>query len=153
MVGSRSGRGLQGVFRFYSVYTIAAVGRGALASRERHTTPRRCVALAYVLGSGFPAPSVSQLDQTMAGTGGQRDPFALSLVARLHLLAGAQLIRLPLQRTRSQCPRPALPWLSPKNACRAIPVSTCVRSAQPVRGSIQHLSRVYRERRRMADPS
>lgn len=94
-VGPRHLRGPNGITRFYSLHTVAVVGRGVAASQGRHKTAdflcRHFVQAWQHLG----VPRVSQIDNEMAATGGGRHPYAFSLVMRLHLLLGVHLVFLP----------------------------------------------------------
>lgn len=95
LVGPRYIRGPRGVTRFYSLHTIAVVGRGAWASQHRHKTSD--VFCSHFLGAWrwLGVPRISQLDNEMAATGGGRHPFGLSAVVRLHLLVGTHLVFVP----------------------------------------------------------
>ncbi len=95
LVGPRYLRGPHGVTRFYSIHTIAIVGRGTWASQVRYKTADALCEHFVRAWAWLGLPRVSQIDQEMAATGGQRYPFTLSLVARLHLLGGVHLIYLP----------------------------------------------------------
>lgn len=95
LVGPRYIRGPRGVTRFYSLHTVAAVGRGVYASQHRHKT-REAFCRHLVRAWGWlGVPRVSQLDNEMAVTGGGRHPFGLSAVVRLHLLVGTHLVFVP----------------------------------------------------------
>jgi hypothetical protein len=95
LVGPRHLRGPMGVTRFYSLHTVAVVGRGVTTSQGRYKTAAfLCQHLVHTwhhLG----VPRVSQIDNEMAATGGGRYRHAFSLVMRLHLLLGTQLVFLP----------------------------------------------------------
>ena len=95
LVGPRYLRGPRGVTRFYSLHTLAVVGRGVATSQGHHKTAdflcEHFVRAWHHLG----VPRVSQIDNEMAATGGGRHPYAFSLVMRLHLLLGVHLVFVP----------------------------------------------------------
>ena len=95
LVGPRYLRGLRGVTRFYSIHTIAVLGRATWASQVRYKTADALCEHFVAAWLWLGLPRVSQIDNEMAATGGGRYPFGLSLVARLHLLLGVHLIFLP----------------------------------------------------------
>lgn len=95
LVGPRHLRGPKGVTRFYSVHTLAVVGRGVATTQGRHKTAELlCEHFAYTwrwLG----LPRISQIDNEMAASGGGQSPHGFSLVMRLHLLLGVRLLFIP----------------------------------------------------------
>jgi len=95
LVGPRYLRGRRGPIRFYSIHTIALVGRGVWASQHRHKTSDAFCAHFVGAWRWLGVPRVSQLDNEMAATGGGRHRFGLSAVARLHLLVGTHLLFVP----------------------------------------------------------
>jgi hypothetical protein len=95
LVGPRYVRGPRGVTRFYSIHTIAIVGRGTWASQVRHKTADALCEHFVATWAWLGLPRVSQLDNEMAATGGGKHAYGLSLVARLHLWLGVHLIFLP----------------------------------------------------------
>jgi transposase len=95
LVGPRYIRGPRGVTRFYSLHTIAAVGRGIYASQHRHKTSEAFCRHFVRTWRWLGVPRISQLDNEMAATGGGRHRFGLSAVVRVHLLAGTHLVFVP----------------------------------------------------------
>lgn len=95
LVGPRYIRGTRGVTRFYSLHTIAAVGRGVHASQHRHKTSDAFCSHFVRAWRWLGVPRISQLDNEMAATGGGRHRFGLSAVVRLHLLVGTHLVFVP----------------------------------------------------------
>jgi hypothetical protein len=95
LVGPRYLRGPKGITRFYSLHTVALVGRGAATSQARHKSAEALCAHFVHAWSGLGLPRVSQMDNEMAASGGGRHPYAFSLVMRLHLLLGVQLVFIP----------------------------------------------------------
>lgn len=95
LVGPRHLRGPHGVTRFYSVHTIAVVGRGVATSQGRHKTAELLCEHFVRAWRWLGVPLVSQMDNEMAATGGGRYPYSLSLVIRLHLLVGSRLLFIP----------------------------------------------------------
>jgi len=95
LVGPRYLRGPRRAVRFYSLHTIAVVGRGTWTSQHRHKTSEAFCT--HFVGSWrhLSVPRVSQLDNEMAATGGGRHAFGLSAVIRLHLLVGSHLVFVP----------------------------------------------------------
>jgi transposase len=94
-VGPRYVRGPTGATRFYSIHTIAIVGRGMWATQVRYKSADALCAHLVGAWSWLGLPRVSQSDNEMAATGGGRHPFGVSLVVRLHLLLGVHLVFLP----------------------------------------------------------
>jgi len=95
LVGPRYLRGPRGVTRFYSMHTIASVGRGVWASQTRHKTAEALCAHFVAAWRWLGVPRVSQMDNEMAATGGGRHAYGLSLVIRLHLLLGGGVVFVP----------------------------------------------------------
>jgi len=95
LVGPRYIRGPHGVTRFYSLHTIAAVGRGVWASQHRHKTTEAFCTHFIRAWRWLGVPRISQLDNEMAATGGGRHRFGLSAVVRLHLLVGTHVVFVP----------------------------------------------------------
>ena len=95
LVGPRHLRGPRGVTRFYTVHTVAVVGRGAATRQGRHKTAAFLCDHFVRAWRELGVPRVSQIDNEMAATGGGRHPGALSVVIRLHLLVGAHLVFIP----------------------------------------------------------
>jgi transposase-like protein len=95
LVGPRYLRGPRGVTRFYSIHTIAIVGRGTWASQVRYKTADALCEHFVAAWAWLGLPRVSQIDNEMAATGGGRHAYGLSLVARVHLLLGVHVIFLP----------------------------------------------------------
>jgi transposase len=95
LVGPRYLRGARGITRFYSIHTLAVVGRGAATSQVRYKTAEAlCAHLIHAWG-WLGLPRVSQMDNEMAASGGGRHAYAFSLVMRLHLLLGVHLLFIP----------------------------------------------------------
>jgi transposase len=95
LVGPRYLRGPRGVTRFYSIHTIAIVGRGTWASQVRYKTADALCEHFVAAWAWLGLPRGSQIDNEMAATGGGRHAYGLSLVARVHLLLGVHVIFLP----------------------------------------------------------
>lgn len=95
LVGPRYLRGSSGVTRFYSIHTVAVVGRGVATSQGRHKTAEFLCTHFVSAWDWLGVPRVSQIDNEMAATGGGRHPFAFSQVIRLHLLLGVHLVFIP----------------------------------------------------------
>jgi len=95
LVGPRHLRGPKGVTRFYSVHTLAVVGRGVATSQGRHKTAGFLCEHFVHAWAWLGLPRVSQIDNEMAATGGGRYPSGFSLVMRLHLLLGVHLLFIP----------------------------------------------------------
>lgn len=95
LVGPRYLRGPSGVTRFYSVQTVAVVGRGVATSQGRHKTAELLCEHFVRAWRWLGVPAVSPLDNEMAATGGGRHPYGFSLVMRLHLLVGSRLLFIP----------------------------------------------------------
>ena len=95
LVGPRYLSGPGGVTRFYSIHTIAVVGRGTWASQVRYKTADALCEHFVAAWAWLGLPRVSQIDNEMAATGGGKHPYGLSLVTRLHLLLGVHVIFLP----------------------------------------------------------
>jgi len=95
LVGPRYLHGRRGVTRFYSIHTVAVVGRGVWASQVRYKTAEALCGHFVAAWRWLGVPRVSQIDNEMAATGGGRHAFGLSLVVRLHLLCGVHLVFLP----------------------------------------------------------
>jgi len=95
LVGPRHLRGPRGVTRFYSLHTLAVVGRAVATSQGRHKSAEFLCEHFVRAWRWLGVPRVSQIDNEMAATGGGRYPAALSLVMRLHLLLGTHLVFLP----------------------------------------------------------
>lgn len=95
LVGPRYLRGPRGVVRFYAVATVAVVGGGAVLSAVRHKTALALCQHCVRAWQGLGIPRVSQFDNEMAATGGQRHPYGLSLLMRLHVLLGSHLLFIP----------------------------------------------------------
>lgn len=95
LVGPRHLRGPKGVTRFYSFHTVDVAGHTAFKSQF---TDKQTVSLCRHLVEAWRfmgVPSISQVDNEMAATGGGRYPFSLSQVIRLHLLLGIHLVFIP----------------------------------------------------------
>lgn len=95
LVGPRYVRGPRGVTRYYSIHTIAIVGRGTWASQARYKTADALCEHFVDAWGWLGLPRVSQIDNEMAATGGGKYAHGLSLVMRLHLLLGVQVVFLP----------------------------------------------------------
>lgn len=95
LVGPRYLRGPRGPTRFYSIHTIAIVGRGTWASQVRYKTAEALCEHFVAAWTWLGLPRVSQIDNEMAATGGGRHAYGLSLVARLHLWLGVHVMFLP----------------------------------------------------------
>lgn len=95
LVGPRHLRGPKGVTRFYSVHTLAVVGRGVATTQGRHKTAELLCEHFVHAWRWLGLPRISQIDNEMAATGGARYPHGFSLVMRLHLLLGAHLLFIP----------------------------------------------------------
>lgn len=95
LVGPRYVSGPSGITRFYSIHTIAIVGRGTWASQVRYKTAEALCAHVVAAWAWLGLPRVSQIDNEMAATGGGKHPYGLSLVTRVHLLLGVHVIFLP----------------------------------------------------------
>jgi putative transposase len=94
-VGPRHVSGPRGATRFYSIHTIAIVGRGTWASQVRHKTADALCEHFVRAWDWLGLPRVSQIDNEMAATGGGKHAYGLSLAARVHLLLGVHVIFLP----------------------------------------------------------
>ena len=96
LVGPRYLSGPRGVVtRFYSIHTIAIVGRGTWASQARHKTADALCEHFVATWDWLGLPRGSQIDNEMAATGGGKHAYGLSLVMRVHLLLGVHVIFLP----------------------------------------------------------
>lgn len=95
LVGPRYLRGPRGVTRFYSLHTVAVVGRGVATSQDRHKTADFLCTHFVRTWRALGVPRTSQIDNEMAASGGGRYPYALSQVMRLHLLLGVHLVFIP----------------------------------------------------------
>lgn len=95
LVGPRYVTGPRGVTRFYSIHTIAIVGRGTWASQVRYKTADALCEHFVAAWGWLGLPRVSQIDNEMAATGGGKHAYGVSLVARVHLLLGVHVIFLP----------------------------------------------------------
>lgn len=95
LVGPRYLHGVRGATRFYSIHTIAIVGRGTWASQVRYKTADALCEHFVAAWAWLGLPRVSQIDNEMAATGGGKHAYGVSLVARVHLLLGVQVIFLP----------------------------------------------------------
>jgi len=95
IVGPRHLRGPKGVTRFYSFHTIDVVGHTAstnqFSDKQTISLCRHLVETWQFMG----LPTISQMDNEMAATGGGRYPYSLSQVIRLHLLMGIHLVFIP----------------------------------------------------------
>lgn len=95
LVGPRYVSGPRGATRFYSIHTIAIVGRGTWASQVRYKTADALCEHFVGAWAWLGLPRISQIDNEMAATGGGKHRYGVSLVARLHLLLGVHVIFLP----------------------------------------------------------
>jgi putative transposase len=95
-VGPRYLRGRHGTTRFYSMHTVAIVGRGTWASQVRYKTADALCEHFVAAWQWLGLPRVSQSDNEMAATGGGKHAYGLSLVMRLHLWLGVHLVFLPV---------------------------------------------------------
>jgi transposase len=95
LVGPRHLRGRHGVTRFYSLHTVAVVGRSVATSQARHKTAAFLCTHFVHAWQTLGVPRASQIDNEMAATGGGRYQYAFSHVMRLHLLCGVHLVFLP----------------------------------------------------------
>jgi transposase len=95
LVGPRYLSGPRGTTRFYSIHTIAIVGRGTWASQVRYKTADALCAHCVEAWGWLGLPRLSQIDNEMAATGGGKHAYGVSLVARIHLLLGVHVIFLP----------------------------------------------------------
>ncbi len=95
LVGPRHLRGPRGVTRFYSVHTLAVVGRAVATTQGRHKTAELLCAHFLRAWRALGVPRVSQIDNEMATSGGARHPYGFSLLMRLHLLLGVRLLFIP----------------------------------------------------------
>ncbi|MBI5378767.1 MAG: transposase [Nitrospirae bacterium] len=95
LVGPRHLRGPKGVTRFYSFHAVDVAGHTVATSqfqdKQVSSLCRHLVAAWQRLG----LPTIAQLDNEMAATGGFRYPYSLSQVVRLHLLWGIHLVFIP----------------------------------------------------------
>ncbi len=94
LVGPRHLRGMR-VTRFYSLHTVAVVGRAVATSQARSKSADVLCSHLVHAWQWLGLPRVSQMDNEMAATGGGRHPYAFSLVMRLHLLLGVHLLFIP----------------------------------------------------------
>lgn len=94
-MGPRYLRGPRGVTRFYSLHTVAVVGRGVATSQDRHKTADFLCTHFARTWRDLGVPRTSQIDNEMAASGGGRYPYAFSQVMRLHLLLGVHLVFTP----------------------------------------------------------
>lgn len=95
LVGPRHLRGEKGITRFYSFHTLDVAGHTAFTSQF---TDKQTISLCKHLIESWRfmgVPSISQMDNEMAATGGGRYPYSISQVARLHLLVGIHLVFIP----------------------------------------------------------
>ena len=95
LVGPRHLRGPKGITRFYSFHTLDVAGHTAFASQF---TDKQTISMCRHLIEAWRfmgVPTVSQMDNEMAATGGGRYPYTISQVARLHLLVGIHLVFIP----------------------------------------------------------
>jgi len=95
LVGPRHLRGSKGVTRFYSFHTVDVAGHTAFTSQF---TDKQTISLCKHLVETWRfmgIPTVSQMDNEMAATGGGRYPYIISQVIRLHLLMGIHLVFIP----------------------------------------------------------
>jgi hypothetical protein len=88
-------RGPRGITRFYSVHTVAIIGRGVATTQGRHKTAELLCEHFVRAWRALGPPRFSQMDNEMAATGGGRYPHSFSLVMRLHLLLGVHLLFIP----------------------------------------------------------
>lgn len=95
LVGPRYLRSPSGAIRFYALATVAVVGGGAALSIVRHKTALALCQHCVRAWRGLGIPRVSQFDNEMAATGGQRHRYGVSLLMRLHLLLGSHLVFIP----------------------------------------------------------
>jgi hypothetical protein len=95
LVGPRYLRGPRGVTRFYSLHTVAVVGRSVATSQDRHKTADFLCTHFVRTWRDLGVPRTSQIDNEMAASGGGRYPYAFSQVMRLHLLLGVHLVFTP----------------------------------------------------------
>lgn len=95
LVGPRYVRGVKGSTRFYSLHTVASVGRGVWASQHRFKSSDAFCRHFLGAWQWLGVPRISQMDNEMAATGGGRHRFGLSAVVRLHLLVGSHLVFVP----------------------------------------------------------
>lgn len=95
LVGPRHLRGPRGITRFYSVHTVAIIGRGVATTQGRHKTAELLCEHFVHAWRALGPPRFSQMDNEMAATGGGRYPHSFSLVMRLHLLLGVHLLFIP----------------------------------------------------------
>jgi transposase InsO family protein len=95
IVGPRHLRGANGIIRFYSFHTVDVAGHTVFTSQftDKQTISlcRHMVATWRFMG----IPSVSQMDNEMAATGGGRYPYSISQVIRLYLLLGIHMVFIP----------------------------------------------------------
>ncbi len=95
LIGPRYLRGPKGVTRFYSFHTVDVAGHTAFTSQfTDKQTISLCKHLVETWGH-IGIPTVSQVDNEMAATGGGRYPYSLSQFIRLHLLMGIHLVFIP----------------------------------------------------------
>lgn len=95
LVGPRYLRGQKGVTRFYSFHTVDVAGHTVSTSQF---TDKQTISLCRHLIETWRfmgIPTVSQMDNEMAATGGGRYSYSLSQVIRLHLLMGIHLVFIP----------------------------------------------------------
>lgn len=95
LVGPRYVSGPRGATRFYSIHTIAILGRGTWASQVRYKTADALCEHFVAAWAWLGLPRASQIDNEMAATGGGKHAYGLSLVTRVHLLLGIHVIFLP----------------------------------------------------------
>ncbi len=95
LVGPRYLSGPCGTTRFYSIHSIAIVGRGTWASQAHYKTAEALCEHFVEAWSWLGLPRVSQIDNEMAATGGGKHAYGVSLVARVHLLLGVHVVFLP----------------------------------------------------------
>ncbi len=95
VVGPRYLRGQKGVTQFYSFHTVDVAGHTAFTSQF---SDKQTISLCKHLIETWRymgIPSVSQMDNEMAATGGGRYPYSISQFIRLHLLLGIHLVFIP----------------------------------------------------------
>lgn len=95
LVGPRHLRGPKGVTRFYSFHTVDVAGHTVATSQFQDKQASSLCRHLVVAWQRLGLPTISQMDNEMAATGGCRYPYSLSQVVRLHLLLGIHLVFIP----------------------------------------------------------
>jgi hypothetical protein len=111
---------------------VAVVGRAVATSQARTKSAEAlCVHLVHAW-DWLGLPTVSQMDNEMAASGGGRHPYAFSLVMRLHLLLGVHLLFIPPRANPAAMPMWRASTTCGKSAWCATPAPTWPPSGAPI---------------------